>query len=1319
MFSISKKFLVVLAVLFVNSLLYADVSGVYEKKATWAETMVATRDNYQQSQDETSVSFGSWYYTKPMKGSNFKQTHISPDKAVDLKAKNKAGKRLWAKKDFADGSVHSIKGITSGSTYLYRVITAKKSTVIETSLGSDDGIEVWLNGKKVHSKDVPRGLGPNQDKVNLKLKSGKNQLLMKIYNRTGSHGFYFSAGKSNTAVLMDKFERDFPVETAYLKTDMRAGNVLEYIVSGDGRKSAKRLLEKAAGGPGQFSDELKSKADGATDRELLEMYVKAFGVREMMREFDSVDIVALRRAIEDLVETWGSEYKDGKSYLLSLAKIESAIKNGKVDDTVISEAVELKRKALMANPLLDFDEMLLIKRNARGPSLGLPANWQGNCSLPRSGYDDQIAVMKINNRGAEVKTLFKPEKARLIADIDLHFDAGKRLFSMQGSHNRHQIWEVNADGNGARQVTTGEIDDIDNYDACYLPDGRVIFASTRAFHGVPCVTGNDYVANLCIMDADGSNVRQLCFDQDHNWCPTVLNNGRVMYTRWEYSDSSHYFTRILFQMNPDGTNQGEYYGSNSYWPNSIFYARPIPGDPTKFVSIVSGHHGVKRMGELVLFDPSKGRHEADGVIQRMPGYGEKVEPIIMDRLVDNSWPKFLHPYPLSEKYFIVSSQPTPKSNWGVYLVDVFDNMLLLKEKPGFALFEPTPLRKRVTPPVIPDRVDLDSREATVYIADIYVGQGLEGVPRGTVKKLRVYELHYAYPKMGGHKHVAIEGTWDVRRVIGTVDVYEDGSAMFKVPANTPLAVQPLDAEGKAVQIMRSWFTAMPGETLSCVGCHERQNTTPAPKATIASVTSPAEIKPWYGPTRGFSFKREIQPVLDKHCVSCHNADHEKLPDLAAKPKNGWGGFTPSYIELHPFVRRPGPESDYHVEKPMEYHADTSELVQMLTKGHHDVKLSDEDWDKLITWIDLNVPDHGTWSEHRNIASNYHKRRMDMRLQYANRPEDPETIVAATALSTSFALPKKPGAKVDKKVSVPTIDNWPLQSRQAVKLQADAAKQTRKSIDFGDGNKIDMVLIPAGKFVMGSAAGPDDQRPLAPVAIEKSFWMSTLEITNELYKQFDGEHESGFINQQHKDHTRPGYPANMPNQPVIRISWNEAIAFCDWLSVKTGLKVTLPTEAQWEYACRAGSGSLFWYGDLDTDFGAIGNMADVSMKKLAVRGVDPHPVPNPSRYEAFLPMDDRYSDAQPIVSAVGLYKPNPWGLKDMHGNVAEWTLTDYKPYPYSADDGRNSMSQADKKVARGGSWYDRPKRSTSAYRVAYEPWQGVFNVGFRVVCQVKE
>ncbi|MCP4452914.1 MAG: formylglycine-generating enzyme family protein, partial [Planctomycetes bacterium] len=395
-----------------------------------------------------------------------------------------------------------------------------------------------------------------------------------------------------------------------------------------------------------------------------------------------------------------------------------------------------------------------------------------------------------------------------MGDVDLDFDGEHLLFSMPGSNGRWGIFQIDAHGQSLTQLPLIQEPDVDNYDACYLPNGNIIFNSTAPFVGVPCVTGSSHVTNLYLLTRPEDSIRRLTFEQDHDWCPTVLNNGRVLYLRWEYSDIPHFVSRILFDMNPDGTGQREFYGSNSYWPNAMFFARPIPNSSTQFVAVVGGHHDVPRMGELVLFDVAQGRQEANGAIQRLPGYGKKVIPKILDGLVKDSWPKFLHPYPLSEKYIITACQPTAQSNWGIYLVDVFDNLLLIKEVPEYALLEPMPFRPTPRPLEVPEKVDTSRQDAVVYLMDVHAGPGLKDVPRGTVKQLRLFTYHFAYHGMGGQTNrVGYDGPWDIKRIMGTVPVEADGSAMFRVPANTPISVQPLDEEGKAIQLMRSWFTA--------------------------------------------------------------------------------------------------------------------------------------------------------------------------------------------------------------------------------------------------------------------------------------------------------------------------------------------------------------------------------------------------------------------------------------------------------------------------------------------------------------------------------
>lgn len=1306
----------------------ADAANdLYRRENTWQETMRAARAAYQRWQTEqtggAAVEFGPLYVTEPLRSSAFSKV-LFPEKAVQIDAEMPDGRRAWnVRFDLTDGEVHSLPSEAPSATYLTRVITASAPAALNVGLGSDDGLEVWLNGEKILSREILRTAAPNQDVLELPLQAGENRLMLKIYNAAGGCGFYFSLLNDPAAGLWRRIQEDFPVETGWMLQDNPGGSLLAWFTLPDNVDMQKRMIARVLDPAGDAAEPLRSRrsaldAAAAEDTRWLDLYVDACRFRQAVAKLARVDLAALRRAIDDLARSFPDQYTRADEFLARVAAAEQqlpAIQRAVAEaapDALVDGVLAIQYEALLANPLLDFDRLLLVKRSES--AMGLPQNWQGNCAIPTRGYDNEIAVMSPVRPDAPLSTFYRPQDGAFVGDVDLSPEADRMLFSMPGSHGRWQIWEIRADGTGLRQATPGEEPDVDNYDACYLPDGRITFASTCCFQGIPCVGGGNTVANLCRMDAGGSNMRQLCFDQDHNWCPTVLNNGRVMYSRWEYSDTPHYFSRLLFSMNPDGTNQCEYYGSNSYWPNSIFYARPLPGHPSAVVAIISGHHGVARMGELVVFDPAKSRFEGDGVVQRIPGHGKKVEPVIMDTLVDAVWPKFLHPYPLSDKYFLVSCKPNPEEPWGIYLVDVFDNMLLLREEPGYALLEPLPFRESPKAPVIPDKVRLDNPEATVYLSDVYRGEGLRGVPRGTVKALRVYEFHYTYPQMGGHINIGVEGPWDVHRILGTVPVHEDGSAYFKIPANTPVAVQPLDAKGRAVQVMRSWFVGMPGEAVSCVGCHEKQNMTPTLAPALAARRAPVAIEPWKGPARGFSFKREVQPVLDRLCVGCHDgrdeADGHAPPDFTRKDKNGWGNFTPSYLALHPYVRRPGPESDYHLQKPAEFSATTSELIQMLEKGHYGVALDEDAWDRLYTWIDLNVPDHGSWREHRDIPSGFDARRKEMRAKYACSTEDPELEPASYSEPVPFVQPQSPPEVVQAAV---LCDGWPMSTANAAAKQ-QAAGPARRTLDLGNGVTLDLALIPAGEFVMGGNDGDLDERPAAAVIIDEPFWMGVVEVTNAQYQQFDPAHDNGFIDQQNKDHTTPGYSVQDPSMPAIRVSWNEAMAFCRWLSERIGEPCTLPAEAQWEWACRAGSADPFWYGTLDTDFSACANLADLSIRRLAVAGINPQPIENPSPYEDFLPKDPRFDDGERIMTTVGKYQPNGWGLYDMHGNAAEWTLSAYRAYPYADNDGRNDPAAEGRRVVRGGSWFDRPKRARAGFRLAYEPWQPVYNVGFRVV-----
>lgn len=1063
--------------------------------------------------------------------------------------------------------------------------------------------------------------------------------------------------------------------------------------------------------------------DGNEAKDLLAELNKVVAVQY---ELDAVSFEGAAMAMKDVIENYPDKSAYASKYLGELEEHKSRIEQlepllYKNDDKAIKEInafIQVHRSALLKNPVLANKEIYSVRQIVPNANTAMAAqigrngnNWTTNASIRRHGWKNEIC--KLSNLQGDVKltSVFKTKRGAPVKDVDLHWNTEKMLFSSVGENNRWHVYEMDMQTNQVTRLTTDEHDDIDFFDACYLPDGRIVLASTAGYVAVPCIGGGAPTSDLYLLDPKTDKLRQLNFGQDCDWNPVILNNGKVCYLRWEYTDNSHYFTRILMQMNPDGTAKKEYYGSGSYFPNSLFDARPIPGSSNEFIGVISGHHGIARSGRLLIFDPKKGRKEADGVVQEIPGFGKEVEPIIKDQLVNGVWPQFLTPYPINEDYFLVSAKLGPDALWGIYMVDRFDNMVLVHNAEGEAYAEPFIIEKRKVPPVIPDKVNLADKNSTVYIADIYEGQGLKGIPRGTVEKLRVYAYQYGYNKVGGHDLIAFEGGWDVKRIMGTVPVEKDGSVMFKIPANTPIAIHPLDEEGAAVQLMRSWMTGMPGEVVSCVGCHESQNMVPKAKFTTASRKKPSEITPWYGPTRPMAYETELKPVIDKKCVACHNGIETDRPDFASN-KPAYNGFSESYMALNPYVRRPGCESDFHTLDPMDFHSNTSELVQMLKKGHHNVKLDAEEWDRLITWIDMNVPYHGEYTAPEYCDNNQPNRRDELSLQYANvkLTGEQEFKEARERLKAKGPIKAVMPEKVSKRNEQVQLDGWPLSKNDALELQKKFAVngQLTKTVEIAEGINMEFVRIPAGKFVIGDHDGQPDQQERA-VNIEKPFWMAKSEITNVMFRAIFEKHDSRFIDQQWKDHIFAGYPANEEQMPAIRITWEQAIEYCKELSAKSGLKIDLPTEEQWEWAARSGSETDMYFGKTEDDFSAYENLADYKLRDLAVIGVDPKPMrPDNRRFNVynFVPKEERFNDGVLVPQNTAAYKANAWGLYDMLGNVAEWTKSDYTFY-----DANKNL-----KVARGGSWRDRPKHSTVATRDGYLPYQKVFNVGVRLIIE---
>ena len=1131
-------------------------------------------------------------------------------------------------------------------------------------------------------------------------------------------------------------------------------------------------------------------------------------VRQAREQLALVKPEAARRALADLKNNPKYDYAKNAAAIEALIsqvdKVKADLEKG--DAAAKAAAVQLVenyRKAMLANPVLDFDKILCVHRkigNPRGAFGGRGSgmtglNAENHMVAPRTGFENEIGVLSDIRGTPTFRPLYKPaDKTSIVRDIDLDFDASRILFTgYRGFNNLFGIFEIKTDFSKlsdkmpyqqAELVSPEEHKDIQWWDACYLPNrDQFVMLGTAAYQFLPCEDGNMPMAVMYRKDRKTGEIRQLTYEQDSDYTPNVTHDGRILYTRWEYSDQPHYWSRVLMTCNPDGIGQLSVWGSNSFVPTFFYCARTVPGEPHLITMIGGGHHDRAEVGRFFQIDPSLARaypfkydppdrdwgparhtlriptkvlpKEKTGMVHEFTGWGKDVEGDMADPYTMNQFargkPYFSHPWPLDAKYNLVTVKAAPDALMGIYLVDVFDNVTRIAEAEDGLYLEAMPFAPRKRPPIIPDRSVKGKKTCSVHIADIYNGPGLKGVPRGTVKKMRLFSYHYNYHKTGGHSSTGwigyrrsgynerVESGWDVKRILGTVDIESDGSACFEMPANTPISVQPLDEKGQAVQLMRSWIVGMPGERVSCTGCHEDNRSSIHTKRTIADEKyfrgEIQKIKPTDGDgIRPWGFANEMFPVVRKYCLSCHG-DKEKAP-LAKADQGGFaeggklsgkrlwmGTAEEAYRVLHPYIHRPGPESE----------ESTSPLVQMLRKGHHGVKMAPEDCLKIYEWIDLNCPFHGKWSP-PSLAKPDHwvqhpvpdqaKRRKELAIAYANVDDDPEAehdryaaVVAKRNVKPVAPEPKKPAP------STPKVNGWPMNELQSADAQLGAIWQiapvTTKTIILGAGQSMTFRRIPAGVFVMGSANGYPDERPQAVVRIAKPFWISEMEVQNQQYNAFDPEHDSRYQDEFGKDHVFPGHIGNHRRQPVVRVSWNEAMRFCAWLSKTCNVKASLPTEAQWEWAARSGTDTPFPWGGLDNDFSKFANFADRDVRFQVVGFDGGGNIRRRKPFEIWqnYPLhEERWQDDWFNLNYVGRANCNRWGLYDMHGNASEWTRSDYAPYPYVDGDGRNDGNPKTKKVARGGSFASRPRDGTSSFRLAYEPWQAVYDVGFRVVLE---
>jgi len=701
-------------------------------------------------------------------------------------------------------------------------------------------------------------------------------------------------------------------------------------------------------------------------------------------------IGALRPAIADLMVTWGDRYPGGARYSARLEALATRLQEatgrgrGAKLREIAGDLETLAREALSANPLVSRQPILYVAREQYVRDHHNTETMFQNGTMHGGGFRPGTALKAVDLRTGAVRTILDAPQGGL-RDPEVHFDGSRVVFSYRPTQAEdYHIWEINADGAGLRQVTQGAA--CSDLDPMYLPSEQIVFGSTR--DAKVCACNVHIQANLFRVEADGSGLRQLGYNTLFESHPSLLPDGRVLYSRWEYVDKHFGPAQGLWTMNPDGTEHAVYYGNNAWWPGAILDGHLIPGTGRVIATMGSCH--APPFGEIAVIDRQLGLDGQAPLVITWPRV-----PTVR-AYIDDVWAlpyRYEDPYPLSSKQFLCvrtigpgqgDGYGSPLDKYGIFLLDAFGNEVLLHVDDTRSCFDPLPIAPRPRPPVIPDHVSPDATpEGTFFVYDVYRGTGMESVERGVVKWLRVVEsppkrfISYGDFNNGARQAPAMNWS-DVgsKRIIGTVPVEADGSAYFRAPAGRFLFFQLLDADGMMVQSMRSGAFLQPGEVSACTGCHEARHTSvPSAYGALAMRRPPSVPEPWFGPERDFSYAAEVQPVLDRYCVSCHDYGQP-----AGQALNLSGDktllFSISYLELHrksgtvfQLTPQGAPDPPIKVVNhgPPEvlpaysWGSHRSRLIQVLRDGHEGVQLDPESFARLATWIDLNAVYYGTFA----------------------------------------------------------------------------------------------------------------------------------------------------------------------------------------------------------------------------------------------------------------------------------------------------------------------------------------------------------------------
>ena len=601
-----------------------------------------------------------------------------------------------------------------------------------------------------------------------------------------------------------------------------------------------------------------------------------------------------------------------------------------------AEAVPLWRQLANQYSLRD---LVFAERAHNGHGKINDGHWYANFSYyarypQKKAYTSGGSLRKLDLSTGKSTVLIQDNNGTF-RDPAVHYDGKTILFSYRkGGTAPFHLYEIQSDGSGLRQLTFGIYDD---FEPCWLPNDSIMFVSGRARRYVNCWVTQ--VATLYTCDRNGKNIRPISANIEHDNTPCVLPDGRVVFQRWEYVDRSQVHYHHLWSVNPDGTGQMVYFGNMR--PGGVFIdPQPIP-DSSRIVFIHSPGHGrAEHAGTVCTVTDRNGPDDPRGI-----------------RVVSRAR-NLRDPWALSEKDFLAAL--------GRNLVHLSGSgkMTALYAHNGLELNEPRPLMPRKRERIVPSRTDLSKTTGTLILTDVTVGRNMGGVKRGQIRKLMVLE---SLPKpinyTGSMEPTSYGGTFTLERVLGTVPVEEDGSAHFDVPANRALILIAIDREGRAVKRMQSFLSVMPGEVTSCVGCHEDRQTAPDRVKTgklRAMKRAPSAIAPLPGIPDVFDFPRDIQPILDKHCVRCHS------------PKKRDGGviltgdhgpvYSHSYYTLSATYQysdgRNMPKSNY---PPYGFGDAASPIMKMLRGEHYKVQLSKREVEMIRHWIHCGAPYIGTYA----------------------------------------------------------------------------------------------------------------------------------------------------------------------------------------------------------------------------------------------------------------------------------------------------------------------------------------------------------------------